>query len=107
MKRLLGEALAPRGRIGLVTGFGLLVISVGAVLLPLLDYWFSGRTHPNAIGGLLPWNDAAGYYGCALSLLDGEGYRRSASVVRPIRFIWRGCSGLGVPSCNSRSCCRG
>ncbi|MDE0779349.1 MAG: hypothetical protein OSB67_01230 [Alphaproteobacteria bacterium] len=73
MKRLLGEALAPRGRIGLVTGFGLLVISVGAVLLPLLDYWFSGRTHPNAIGGLLPWNDAAGYYGCALSLLDGEG----------------------------------
>lgn len=52
---------------------GLLVLAVAAVLLPLFGYWVSGRTHPNAIAGLLPWNDAAGYYGCALSVLDGEG----------------------------------
>jgi uncharacterized membrane protein YfbV (UPF0208 family) len=51
----------------------LLAISIVAVLLPLFGYWVSGRTHPNAIGGLLPWNDAAGYYGCALRVLDGEG----------------------------------
>jgi hypothetical protein len=52
---------------------GLLALTAAAVLLPLFGYWLAGRTHPNAIAGLLPWNDAAGYYGCALSVLDGEG----------------------------------
>ncbi len=52
---------------------GLLALASAAVLLPLFGYWLAGRTHPNAIAGLLPWNDAAGYYGCALSVLDGEG----------------------------------
>lgn len=51
----------------------LALVAFAAVLLPLFGYWFAGRTHPNAIAGLLPWNDAAGYYGCALSVLDGEG----------------------------------
>ena len=51
----------------------LLMISIAAAMLPLFGYWVTGRSHPNAIGGLLPWNDAAGYYGCALSVLDGEG----------------------------------
>ncbi|MEK9832989.1 MAG: hypothetical protein VW453_10385, partial [Rhodospirillaceae bacterium] len=43
------------------------------MVLPLFGYWFAARTHPNAIAGVLPWSDAAGYYGCALSVLDGEG----------------------------------
>lgn len=48
-------------------------VSIAAAVLPLFGYWFAARTHPNAIAGVLPWNDAAGYYGCALSVLDGEG----------------------------------
>jgi len=52
---------------------GLLMLTIAAALLPLFGYWLAGRTHPNAIAGLLPWNDAAGFYGCALSVLDGEG----------------------------------
>ncbi|MEP4379174.1 MAG: hypothetical protein ABJ215_16325 [Alphaproteobacteria bacterium] len=52
---------------------GLLALSLAATLLPIFGYWLAGRTHPNAIAGLLPWNDAAGYYGCALAVLDGEG----------------------------------
>ncbi len=51
----------------------MLAMTAAAALLPLFGYWLAGRTHPNAIAGLLPWNDAAGYYGCALSVLDGEG----------------------------------
>jgi len=42
-----------------------------AILLPVFGYWAGGRTHANAIGGLLPWNDAAGYFNCARALLDG------------------------------------
>jgi hypothetical protein len=45
---------------------------LAGVLLPLFGFWQIGRTHPNAIAGLLPWNDAAGFYGCALSILEGE-----------------------------------
>ncbi|MDA0786388.1 MAG: hypothetical protein O3B37_08855 [Proteobacteria bacterium] len=50
----------------------LFVACLAGALLPLLGFWLVGRTHPNAIAGLLPWNDAAGYYGCALLILDGE-----------------------------------
>ena len=46
---------------------------LAGVLLPLFGFWLAGRTHSNAIAGLLPWNDAAGYYGRALQILDGEG----------------------------------
>lgn len=45
----------------------------GAVLgaLPLLSYWISGRSHPNALAGLVQWNDAAGYLWCARQLVAG------------------------------------
>jgi hypothetical protein len=45
----------------------------GAALavLHVLAYWMSGRTHPNAIGGLLPWNDADGYFSCAHQIIVG------------------------------------
>ncbi|MGE0254059.1 MAG: hypothetical protein AB7N54_07125 [Alphaproteobacteria bacterium] len=45
--------------------------SLAAVLGPLFAGWFAGASHPNAIGGLVPWNDAAGYYNCAVAVLDG------------------------------------
>ncbi|HCP00627.1 MAG TPA: hypothetical protein DIT35_03960, partial [Rhodospirillaceae bacterium] len=48
-------------------------VALAGALVPIFGYWFAGRTHPNAIAGILPWNDAAAYYGCALSVLDGEG----------------------------------
>ncbi|MCW0234571.1 MAG: hypothetical protein OJJ21_13300 [Ferrovibrio sp.] len=45
----------------------------GAILgtLPLLSYWISGRSHPNALAGLVQWNDAAGYFSCARQLVAG------------------------------------
>lgn len=42
-------------------------------LLPVLAYWLSAHSHGNAIAGFLPWNDAAGYFGCAESYLLGSG----------------------------------
>jgi len=48
---------------------GLLVLI--AVLLPMFGHWMGGRSLPNAVGGLLPWNDAAGYFNCARALADG------------------------------------
>lgn len=50
----------------------LLAVALAAVLLPLFGAWIGARTHPNAIAGLIPWNDAAGYYGCALDILGQE-----------------------------------
>ncbi len=59
---------AQLGGLGVV---GLALASLVAVILPVLGYWIGGRTHPNALGGLVPWNDAAGYFDCALVVLDG------------------------------------
>ena len=58
--RLAGEKLA------------LALTSLAAVLVPLFVIWSTGLSHPNAIGGLLPWNDAAGYFGCAVAVLDHD-----------------------------------
>lgn len=49
----------------------LAAITVLAILLPVFGYWAGGRTNANAIGGLIPWNDAAGYFNCARALADG------------------------------------
>lgn len=49
----------------------LAAVSLAAVLGPLFAGWLAGASHPNAIGGLVPWNDAAGYYNCAVAVLDG------------------------------------
>lgn len=48
---------------------GLLVLI--SIILPMFGLWMGGRTLPNALGGLLPWNDAAGYFNCARALADG------------------------------------
>lgn len=42
-----------------------------AIVLPLIGQWMGGRSLPNAVGALLPWNDAAGYFDCARALADG------------------------------------
>ncbi len=52
---------------------GLGTFSCLLMVTSLVSYWVIGRSHPNAIGGLIPWNDAAGYYSCAISLLEGGG----------------------------------
>ena len=52
---------------------GLMIVSCLLMVLSILSYWVTGRSHPNSIGGLIPWNDAAGYYSCAISLLEGGG----------------------------------
>lgn len=54
--------------------YGLLCLSLlilVTVLLPMFGHWMGGRSLPNAVGGLLPWNDAAGYFNCARALTDG------------------------------------
>lgn len=54
--------------------FGVILTSlagaVGGVLL-VLGYWAAGKTHPNAIAGLVPWDDASGYLSCARELIAG------------------------------------
>lgn len=47
-----------------------LVGATGAVVL-ILAYWAAAKTHPNAVAGLIPWNDAAGYLSCARQLIAG------------------------------------
>lgn len=48
-----------------------MLIGATAFLLPVLIYWVSARSHPNALAGFLPWNDAAGYHECSQSYLFG------------------------------------
>lgn len=47
-----------------------LVGATAAVLL-ILAYWVAGKTHQNAVAGLLPWNDAALYLSCAREFVAG------------------------------------
>ncbi len=59
------------GRDSTLTFWLLAAAAFIAILLPVAGYWVGGRTHANAIGGLLPWNDAAGYFNCARTVIDG------------------------------------
>ncbi|MFQ5625630.1 MAG: hypothetical protein ACE5FM_03135 [Methyloligellaceae bacterium] len=41
--------------------------------MPVFAYWLAARSHPNAIAGLMPWNDANLYFSCGQQiLLDAE-----------------------------------
>lgn len=51
-----------------IIGFFVLI----TIFLPLFGQWMGGRSLPNAVGGLLPWNDAAGYFDCARALINGS-----------------------------------
>ncbi len=60
----------------------LLAISIVAVLLPLFGYWVSGRSHPNAIGGLLALERCGGLLRlCTCGYSTARDCRRSVSVV--------------------------
>ncbi|MEK9970345.1 MAG: hypothetical protein VW600_14490, partial [Ferrovibrio sp.] len=48
-----------------------MVIGAFAGFFFVLAYWATGMTHPNAIAGLIPWNDAGAYMACARELLAG------------------------------------
>ncbi|MCH8996885.1 MAG: glycosyltransferase family 39 protein [Proteobacteria bacterium] len=49
----------------------LLAVAIAVSVAPIFGFWFSGRSTGNALGGLLPWNDAMGYFTCAHNILDG------------------------------------
>ncbi len=45
-------------------------LSIILFVISVLAAWYSGNSNHVAISGLLPWNDANGYYQCAHTLLD-------------------------------------
>ncbi len=51
-----------------------LTVTLAVFALSLAGLWASGETNSLIVSGLLPWSDAAGYYGCANLLLEGERY---------------------------------
>jgi len=60
-----------------------LTVTITIFLLPLIAVWEQvGLLYGTAIGGLLPWNDANGYYIDAAALLDG--YPIGWSARRPL-----------------------
>lgn len=50
-----------------------LVLASGALLglAYQIQFWLGGLTHPNALAGLIQWNDAMGYFGCVRKLNAG------------------------------------
>ena len=69
--------LAHAGRGWLAMLFGL-AVTLGLFGLPLAALWQDVTIHENAIGGLLPFSDAQGYYLEANRLLDGQPLEWSA-----------------------------
>ena len=57
--------------------------AVVAYLVPIVDKWENGRGGYSAIGGVIPWRDADGYYSGAVRLLF-DGYLDSWSSRRPL-----------------------
>jgi hypothetical protein len=48
-----------------------LLLGIAAFSLPVLEYWFSARSHGNALAGFLPWVDATAYFHCSETFLLG------------------------------------
>lgn len=47
------------------------LLGIAAFALPVLEYWFSARSHGNGLAGFLPWADATEYYHCSQTFLIG------------------------------------
>lgn len=62
------------GRTGALAG---LAMTLAAFALPLAGLWSGTVRAGNAIGGLIPWNDANGYYLNAQRLLEGFSFGSS------------------------------
>lgn len=56
----------------------ILTLTLCLFSLPLVALWRQHAFHPNAVGGLLPWSDASGYYYDARRLIDGHLFGWSA-----------------------------
>lgn len=55
--------------------------------MPLLEFWLTGKTTYQAIGGLLPWSDASGWlYGASHLLYEGQ--MQPWSVRRPLNPVF-------------------
>jgi hypothetical protein len=68
-----------RDWLGTIAG---LTVTLGLFALPLAALWQQAAMQYSAIGGLLPWSDASGYYYDARRLLDG--YPLDWSARRPL-----------------------
>ena len=44
-------------------------IAALAFLIPVLEYWITGKSHPNGLAGFLPWADATEYFFCSQTFL--------------------------------------
>ncbi len=64
--------LSRRGAGWAAAGFAIVLVLFAA---PLLGRWQTGRSDGAAIGGLLPFSDATGYYHCAAELWEGRSFR--------------------------------
>ena len=64
-----------RDWIGTISGLAVTLVLFG---LPLASLWWHIGTHYNAVGGLLPFSDASGYYYDARRLLQGYPFDWSA-----------------------------
>ena len=58
-----------RGRVGTIAG---LSVTLALFALPLAALWQDVSFRGDAVGGLLPFSDASGYYYDARRLLDGH-----------------------------------
>ncbi len=78
----------------IILNYGLFLLGLVLFLLPLIDGWMlyplkgfsSGQTRYSALGGILPWSDAAGYYHGANTLLD-KGFLTEWTLRRPLNAI--------------------
>ena len=50
----------------------LLAIAIVIVVLPLVTHWWTGRSIYLALGGLLPWSDASGWFSRSIQFLHTE-----------------------------------
>lgn len=44
--------------------------AIAISIAPIFGYWYSGNSTDVALGGFFPWNDGAGYFSCANTILD-------------------------------------
>ncbi|MEM8971340.1 MAG: hypothetical protein AAGD43_04655, partial [Pseudomonadota bacterium] len=45
------------------------LVAAFAFMLPVVEYWITAISHPNALAGLLPWADATEYFFCSQGFL--------------------------------------
>lgn len=67
----------------------LAIVAIAIIAFPIttiIPSW-SGFSHPNALAGLIPWNDAGGYYTCALEFIHSDAIN-PACTMRPFYSVF-------------------